>query len=69
MTAAWIFVFYAYFAVWYDISDQSRYPSGGPASGVIDVIEQLIILNMDAITVLKEGFLEADYCRTFLPYK
>ena len=34
-----------YFAVWYVVSDQNRYSSRSPASGVIKVIKQLIILN------------------------
>ena len=36
--------------------------------GVINVIKQLIILDIDVITLLEEGFLEADDCRTFLHY-
>ena len=51
--------FDVYFAVWYDISDQNQYSSRSTASGVINVIKQLIVLDIDVITWLEGGFLEA----------
>ena len=60
--------FYVYFAVWYVSSDQNRFFSRSPASRVINVIKQLLILNIDIITWLEEGFLEADNCMIFLRY-
>ena len=43
---------YIYFAVWYDISDQNRCSFRSPGSGVIDLIKQLIILDINVITLI-----------------
>ena len=53
--------FDTYFAVWYVISDQDRYSSRSPASGVINVIKRLIILDIDVIPWMEECFMEAEH--------
>ena len=64
----WDICFYVYFAVWYVISDQNSYSPRSLASGVINVIKELIILNIGVIIWLEEGFLEAENGRTFLRF-
>ena len=58
--------FDVYFAVWYVISDQNWHSSRSPAFGVINVIKQLMILDIDAITRFDKAFLVADNERIFL---
>ena len=57
---------YVYFAVWYIVSDQNQCSSRTPASGVMDVIKQLIIVDINIVILFEEVFLEADNCRIFL---
>ena len=60
--------YYTYFTVWYIVSDQNRYPSENPDSGIMGVIKHLIVPDINVVTMFQEGFLEADNWRTFLCY-